>query len=63
MALLHEENTRGVNLRWDGSVLPETPAELNKAAPVLGQDSYEVYTRILGPSDEEFTRRLQAGMR
>jgi benzylsuccinate CoA-transferase BbsF subunit len=45
-----------------GSILSETPAELNKAAPVLGQDNYEVYTKILGLSDEEFVDLVQQGV-
>ena len=45
-----------------GSILSETPAELNRAAPVLGQDNYEVYTRIVGLSDEEFIELVQQGV-
>ncbi len=45
-----------------GSMLSATPADLNRAAPVLGQDNYEVYTRILGLSDEEFIELTQQGV-
>ncbi len=45
-----------------GSILSETPVELNRAAPVLGQDNYEVYTKILGLSDEEFIDLMQQGV-
>ena len=45
-----------------GSILSETPAELNKAAPVLGQDNYQVYTQILGLSDAEFIDHMQQGV-
>lgn len=37
-----------------GSRLSGTPAELQRAAPILGQDNYYVYTQILGLSDDEF---------
>jgi hypothetical protein len=30
--------------------------------PVLGQDNYEVYTQILGLSDEEFLDLMQQGV-
>ncbi len=45
-----------------GSILSATPVELNRAAPVLGQDNYEVYTRILGLSDQEFIDLVQQGV-
>jgi benzylsuccinate CoA-transferase BbsF subunit len=45
-----------------GSILSATPAELSRAAPVLGQDNYEVYTKILGLSDEEFIELVQQGV-
>ncbi len=45
-----------------GSILSETPAELNKAAPVLGQDNLQVYTQILGLSEEEFIDLMQQGV-
>jgi len=45
-----------------GSILSQTPAELNKAAPVLGQDNLEVYTKILGFSEEEFIDLMQQGV-
>ncbi len=45
-----------------GSLLSGTPAELNRAAPVLGQDNYEVYTGILGLSDEQFIELVQQGV-
>jgi len=45
-----------------GSVLSETPAELNRAAPMLGQDNLEVYTQILGLSETEFIDLVQQGV-
>jgi crotonobetainyl-CoA:carnitine CoA-transferase CaiB-like acyl-CoA transferase len=45
-----------------GSILSRTPAELNRAAPVLGQDNYEVYTGILGLSDQEFIELVEQGV-
>ena len=45
-----------------GSILSETPVELNKAAPVLGQDNLQVYTQILGLSEEEFIDLMQQGV-
>ena len=45
-----------------GSILSKTPAELSMAAPILGQDNYHVYTRILGFSDEEFVQLLEQGV-
>jgi crotonobetainyl-CoA:carnitine CoA-transferase CaiB-like acyl-CoA transferase len=44
-----------------GSILSETPAELNRAAPVLGQDNYQVWTDILGLSDGEFAELVDGG--
>ncbi|MDM7999315.1 MAG: CoA transferase, partial [Dehalococcoidia bacterium] len=45
-----------------GSILSETPAELTKAAPVLGQDNYQVCTEILGLSDDEFIDLVNSGV-
>ena len=45
-----------------GSILSKSPAELNRAAPVMGQDNYHVYTRILGLSDEEFVGLMEQGV-
>lgn len=45
-----------------GSMLSATPAGLNRAAPVLGQDNYQVYTGILGLSDQEFIDLVQQGV-
>jgi crotonobetainyl-CoA:carnitine CoA-transferase CaiB-like acyl-CoA transferase len=45
-----------------GSSLSQTPAELNQAAPVLGQDNLEVYTKILGFSEEDFIDLMQQGV-
>jgi len=45
-----------------GSVMSETPAELGRAAPVLGQDNYQVYTEMLGLSDEEFVELMNEGV-
>lgn len=41
--------------------LSETPAEL-RPAPMLGQDNYDVYTRLLGFSDQEFAQYLTEGV-
>lgn len=45
-----------------GSILSETPAELNRAAPILGQDNYRVCTEILGLSDDEFADLVATGV-
>ena len=45
-----------------GSRLSGTPAELHRAAPILGQDNYYVYTRILGLSDDEFVELVDQGV-
>ncbi len=45
-----------------GAILSQTPAELNKAAPVLGQDNLQVYTKILGLSEAEFIDLMQQGV-
>ena len=41
--------------------LSKTPAELTKAAPLLGEDNEHVYKDILGLSDEEYTELLVEG--
>ena len=45
-----------------GAILSKSPADLNRAAPVMGQDNYYVYTRILGLSDEEFVGLMEQGV-
>jgi benzylsuccinate CoA-transferase BbsF subunit len=45
-----------------GSLLSRTPARLSRAAPVLGQDNYHVYTDILGLSDDEFVDLMSRGV-
>jgi benzylsuccinate CoA-transferase BbsF subunit len=45
-----------------GSILSQTPAKLDKAAPVLGQDNLQVYTQILGLSEAEFIDLMQQGV-
>ena len=45
-----------------GSVMSGTPADLNRAAPVLGQDNYYVYTEMLGLSDTEFVELMNEGV-
>ena len=41
--------------------LSETPAELTKAAPLLGEDNEYVYKEIVGMSDEEYVEHLVSG--
>ena len=41
--------------------LSETPAELTKAAPLLGEDNEFVYKGIVGMSDEEYVEHLVSG--
>ncbi|MYD53248.1 MAG: CoA transferase [Chloroflexi bacterium] len=41
--------------------LSETPAELTKAAPLLGEDNEYVYKGIVGMSDEEYIEHLVSG--
>ncbi|MXY86000.1 MAG: CoA transferase [Chloroflexi bacterium] len=41
--------------------LSETPAELTKAAPLLGEDNEYVYKDIVGMSDEEYVEHLVSG--
>jgi len=41
--------------------LSETPAELTKAAPLLGEDNEHVYKDIVGMSDEEYVEHLVSG--
>ena len=41
--------------------LSETPGELTKAAPLLGEDNEYVYKEIVGMSDEEYIEHLVSG--
>lgn len=41
--------------------LSETPAELTKAAPLLGEDNELVYKDIVGMSDDEYVEHLVSG--
>ena len=41
--------------------LSETPGELTKAAPLLGEDNEHVYKDIVGMSDEEYVEHLVSG--
>ena len=41
--------------------LSETPAELTKAAPLLGEDNEYVYKDIVGMSDDEYVELLVSG--
>ena len=41
--------------------LSETPAELTKAAPLLGEDNEYVYKEIVGMSDDEYVEHLVSG--
>ncbi len=45
-----------------GSSLSKSPAELHKAAHMLGEDNYEVYTQLLGMPDDEFVSLLEEGV-
>jgi benzylsuccinate CoA-transferase BbsF subunit len=45
-----------------GSELSRTPSEMHKAAHVLGEDNYYVYTQVLQFSDEEFVHLLEEGV-
>lgn len=45
-----------------GSLLSQTPARLTRAAPVLGQDNYHVFTGTLGLSDQEFVDLMARGV-
>ena len=42
--------------------LSETPAELSKAAPLLGEDNEYVYKEIVGMSEEEYVEHLISGV-
>ncbi|MDZ7728307.1 MAG: CoA transferase [Dehalococcoidia bacterium] len=48
---------------YDGPAfrLSETPAELTKAAPLLGEDNERVFKQIVGMSEEEYDRLLVDG--
>ena len=41
--------------------LSETPAELTKAAPLLGEDNEYVYKNLVGMSDEDYIEHLVSG--
>ena len=41
--------------------LSDTPGELTKAAPLLGEDNEYVYKEIVGMSDEEYVEHLVSG--
>jgi len=42
--------------------LSKTPSILKQAAPCLGQDNYNVYTEILGFTDQEFIELSEEGV-
>ena len=42
--------------------LSDTPHEISRSAPCLGQDNYHVYTEILGMSDDEFVMLSDEGV-
>lgn len=42
--------------------MTETPAQYRRPAPLLGQHNAEVYTQILGYTEEEVTRLQEAGV-
>jgi len=42
-------------------LLSETPAEIRRPAPLLGQHNREVFCGLLGLSEEEYTRREREG--
>jgi hypothetical protein len=41
--------------------LSNTPAELTKAAPCMGEDNEHVYKELVGLSDDEFVELLADG--
>jgi benzylsuccinate CoA-transferase BbsF subunit len=43
-------------------VLSETPCEINRAAPTLGQDNDHVYKEILGLTDDDIADMLAEGV-
>ncbi len=51
------------NRAYDGPSfrLSETPAELTKAAPLLGEDNESFYKGVVGMSDEEYIEHLVSG--
>ena len=59
--LEHPETGRSA---YDGPIvgLHETPGDLRWAAPLFGQHTYEVATRILGYSDDEVSELAAAGI-
>ena len=58
--LEHPETGRSA---YDGPIvgLHETPGDLRWAAPLFGEHTYEVATRILGYSDDEVSELAAAG--
>ena len=42
--------------------LSETPGELTKAAPMLGEDNEYVYRDLIGVSDDEFVELMASGV-
>ena len=48
---------------YDGlaTTFSETPGELSKAAPLLGEDTYHVLTELLGASPEDVARYAESG--
>ena len=60
-SLKHEE-IGDYNIEMPAFRLSETPGEIERAAPCLGQDNEYVYTKILGISDEEFIELLTEGV-
>ena len=48
---------------YDGPAfrLSETPSELTKAAPMLGEDNEYVYKDLIGLSDDEFVSLMADG--
>ena len=59
--LEHPETGRSA---YDGPIvgLHETPGDLRWAAPLFGEHTYEVATRILGYSDDEVSELVAAGV-
>lgn len=57
------EHRRAGTHRYPGAIfhMSETPPEIRRAAPVVGQDNEYVYRKLLGVSDEEYAELVREG--